>query len=54
MNDTFGPLFGVSRAEAATPEQADTRALVNVIAGTKRIFSHAIFTPGYDGWITAV
>src|SRR5678815_499169 len=26
MNDTYGPLFGVSRAEAATPEQADARA----------------------------
>ncbi|MET0508773.1 MAG: amidohydrolase family protein [Burkholderiaceae bacterium] len=26
MNDTFGPLFGVTRAEAATPEQADARA----------------------------
>ena len=26
MNDTYGPLFGVTRAEAATPEQADERA----------------------------
>ncbi|MGE0798612.1 MAG: amidohydrolase family protein [Lautropia sp.] len=26
MNDTFGPVFGVSRAEAATPEAADARA----------------------------
>jgi uncharacterized protein len=26
MNDTYGPLFGVSRAEAATPEMADERA----------------------------
>jgi predicted TIM-barrel fold metal-dependent hydrolase len=26
MNDTYGPLFGVSRAEAATPERADARA----------------------------
>lgn len=26
MNDTYGPLFGVSRAEAQTPEQADERA----------------------------
>ena len=148
MNDTFGPLFGVSKAEAATPEQADerakalsgqfimdmhthflrpgtrimtfvaqrnavgksgwnaslgqkeqtiedlmfqnylkeifldsdtkvacisgapsevpedwfltnkmkadARAQVNAIAGTKRMFSHAIFTPGYDGWIEAM
>ena len=148
MNETFGPLFGVSRAEAATPEQAnqraaglagqfimdmhthflrpgtrmtgfvaqraavgkagwnpalkdkeqsiddlmfqnyikeiyvdsdtkvacisgapseipedwfltnkmkaDARANVNAIAGTKRLFSHAIFTPGYDGWLDAI
>src|SRR3954452_22341132 len=26
MNDTYGPVFGVSRAEAATPEVADERA----------------------------
>src|SRR6202008_187907 len=26
MNDTYGPMFGVSRAEAQTPEQADERA----------------------------
>jgi predicted TIM-barrel fold metal-dependent hydrolase len=26
MNDTYGPLFGVSRAEAQTPEQANERA----------------------------
>lgn len=26
MNDTYGPLFAVSRAEAATPEMADERA----------------------------
>jgi len=26
MNDTFGPVFGVSRAEAATPELAQARA----------------------------
>jgi len=26
MNDTYGPVFGVSRAEAATPEMADERA----------------------------
>jgi len=148
MNDTFGPLFGVSRAEAATPERAnerasalagqfimdmhthflrpgtrimgfvaqrnavgkagwnpalgekeqtiddlmfqnyikeiyldsdtkiacisgapsevpedwfltnkmkaDARAQVNAIAGTRRMFSHAIFTPGYDGWLDAI
>jgi hypothetical protein len=148
MNDTYGPIFGVSRAEAQTPEQADerakklsgqfimdmhthflrtgtniktfinqrnavgkagwnkalaekeqtiedlmfqnylkeiyldsdtkvacisgapsevpadwfltnemkaqARASVNAIAGTKRMFSHAIFTPGYDGWMEQV
>src|SRR3982075_3520496 len=26
MNDTYGPLFGISKAEAQTPEQADERA----------------------------
>ena len=26
MNDTYGPMFGVSRAEAATPEMANERA----------------------------
>src|SRR5262252_7120472 len=148
MNETFGPLFGVSRAEAATPEQANersaqlagqfimdmhthflrpgtkimgfvaqrnavgkagwnpalgereqtiddlmfanylkeiyldsdtkvacisgapsevpedwfltnemkaqARADVNGLAGTKRMFSHAIFTPGYPGWMEQV
>ena len=34
--------------------KADTRAQVNAIAGTKRMFSHAIFTPGYDGWMDAL
>jgi predicted TIM-barrel fold metal-dependent hydrolase len=148
MNDTYGPIFGVSRAEAATPEQADARARqysnqfimdmhthflrpgtkimsfvnqrnavgkagwnaalgekeqtiedlmfqnyikeiyldsdtkvacisgapsekpedwfltnkmkadaraqVNAIAGSTRMMSHAIFTPGYDGWLEAI
>ena len=26
MNDTYGPIFGVSAAEAAEPERADDRA----------------------------
>ncbi len=34
--------------------KADARATVNAIAGTKRMFSHAIFTPGYDGWLDAI
>jgi predicted TIM-barrel fold metal-dependent hydrolase len=148
MNDTYGPLFGVSRAEAQTPERADERAKrlsgqfimdmhthflrpgtrimgfvaqrnavgkagwnpalagkeqtiddlmfqnylkeiyldsdtkvacisgapsevpedwfltnemkalaradVNGLAKTKRMFSHAIFTPGYDGWMEQI
>jgi hypothetical protein len=148
MNDTYGPLFGVTRAEAQTPEQADeragklsgqfimdmhthflrpgtrlqgfvnqrkavgkagwnpglvdkeqtiddlmftnyikeiyldsdtkvacisgapseipddwfltnemkaqARAAVNGLAGTKRMFSHAIFTPGYPGWMDQI
>jgi predicted TIM-barrel fold metal-dependent hydrolase len=147
MNETYGPLFGVSRAEAATPEQANARAKklsgqfimdmhthflrpgtkiqtfvrqrkavgkagwnpalnrdqtiedlmfanylkeiyldsdtkvacisgapsenpddwfltnemkaqaradVNGLAGTKRMFAHAIFTPGYPGWMESI
>jgi predicted TIM-barrel fold metal-dependent hydrolase len=148
MNDTYGPIFGVSRAEAATPEEADdrakklsgqfimdmhthflrtgtniktfvaqrnavgkagwnkalsekeqtiedlmfqnylkeiyldsdtkvacitgapseiladwfltnemkaeARASINSIAGAKRMFSHAIFTPGYPGWMEQI
>ena len=34
--------------------KADARGQVNAIAGTKRMFSHAIFTPGYDGWLEAI
>ena len=29
----------------------DARATVNAIAGTKRLFAHGIFTPGYPGWM---
>ena len=29
----------------------DAREKVNREAGTKRMFSHAIFTPGWDGWL---
>ena len=32
----------------------EARAQVNAIAGTRRMFSHAIFTPGYDGWLDAI
>ena len=34
--------------------KADARANVNAIAGTRRMMSHAIFTPGYDGWMEAI
>ena len=34
--------------------KAQTRADVNGLAGTKRMFAHAIFTPGYDGWMEQV
>jgi hypothetical protein len=34
--------------------KAQTRAAVNAIAGTKRMFAHAIFTPGYPGWLEQV
>jgi predicted TIM-barrel fold metal-dependent hydrolase len=30
---------------------ADARARVNEKAGSKRMYSHAIFTPGMDGWL---
>ena len=32
----------------------DARANVNAIAGSRRMMSHAIFTPGYDGWLDAI
>ena len=32
----------------------DARGTVNAIAGTKRMFSHAIFTPGCPGWMEQV
>jgi predicted TIM-barrel fold metal-dependent hydrolase len=34
--------------------KAQARATVNSLAGTKRMFSHAIFTPGYDGWMEQI
>ena len=34
--------------------KADARAKVNAAAGTRRLLSHAIFTPGYDGWMDEV
>ncbi len=34
--------------------KAEARAQVNAIAGSKRMLSHAIFTPGFDGWLEAI
>ncbi len=34
--------------------KADTRANVNAIAGSRRMLAHAIFTPGYDGWMEQI
>jgi predicted TIM-barrel fold metal-dependent hydrolase len=33
---------------------AEARAKVNATAGSKRMFSHAIFTPGQPGWLDAL
>jgi predicted TIM-barrel fold metal-dependent hydrolase len=30
------------------------RATINSIAGSKRAFAHAIFTPGYPGWLESI
>lgn len=35
-------------------QMAHTRALVNAIAGTRRLFSHAVLKPGQDGWLDAI
>jgi hypothetical protein len=34
--------------------KADARAKINKEAGTKRAYAHAIFTPGYPGWMEQV
>jgi len=34
--------------------KAEAREKVNKAAGSKRLLSHAIFTPGYDGWMDEV
>jgi predicted TIM-barrel fold metal-dependent hydrolase len=34
--------------------KADARAKVNRLTGSKRMFSHAIFMPGMDGWLDDV
>jgi predicted TIM-barrel fold metal-dependent hydrolase len=35
-------------------QMARTRALVNRIAGSRRLLCHAVFTPGQDGWMDQV
>jgi predicted TIM-barrel fold metal-dependent hydrolase len=34
--------------------KAQARGTVNKLSGTKRMFAHAIFTPGYDGWMEQI
>ncbi|WP_108648364.1 amidohydrolase family protein [Polynucleobacter rarus] len=34
--------------------KANARATINSISGSKRAFAHAIFTPGYDGWMDEI
>ena len=49
----------ISSAPSEVPEdwfltneqKAEAREKVNAQAGSKRLFSHAIFTPGYPGWL---
>lgn len=35
-------------------EIAGARAVINSVAGSKRLFSHAIFTPGQPGWLEEI
>jgi len=52
----------ISGAPSEVPEdwfltndmKAQARADVNGLAKTKRMFAHAIFTPGYDGWLDQI
>jgi predicted TIM-barrel fold metal-dependent hydrolase len=52
----------ISGAPSEVPEdwfltnemKAQARADVNGLAKSKRMFAHAIFTPGYDGWMEQV
>jgi predicted TIM-barrel fold metal-dependent hydrolase len=34
--------------------KADARRRINAAAGSRRAFSHAIFTPGYPGWLEQI
>jgi predicted TIM-barrel fold metal-dependent hydrolase len=38
----------------SSAEMARTRALVNAIAGRRRMFCHAVLKPGQDGWLAAL
>src|SRR5262245_19078415 len=52
----------ISGAPSEVPEdwfltndmKAQARADVNGLARSKRMFAHAIFTPGYDGWMEQI
>ena len=52
----------ISGAPSEVPEdwfltnemKAQARADVNGLAGSRRMFAHAIFTPGYDGWMEQI
>ncbi len=35
-------------------ELADARKKVNEVSGTKRLYSHAVITPGQDGWMDVI
>jgi len=35
-------------------EIADARTIINSLAGTKRLYSHAIITPGQPGWLDEI
>src|SRR5437773_89292 len=66
MNDVFGPVFDVSRAEAQQPgvaaqragalagQIAAGRAAINRIADSRRMLAHAVFTPKKSGWMGEV
>ena len=34
--------------------KSSARSIINRLAGSRRAMSHAIFTPGYDGWMEQV
>jgi hypothetical protein len=52
LNDTYGPLYGVARAEAAEPERADERA--KKLSGQFIMDMHTHFLPPGTGIQTFV